>query len=128
MRRRTFIAGVIGLCTLLPLAARTQDAKDDPPPLDDSDALRDWWERQPEERRDKLRKRFERYKSMPPEKQDRLRRRMERWRQLPPERRGEIRDRWQRFRKLPPERQHRIRKNMKRWRNLGVAHSCLQRG
>lgn len=122
MNRRSFLAGIVGVCAslLLPLPVHADGvrAEDERPPFDDKDALREWWGRQSPERREQLRERYERYNEMPAEKQRKLRERMGRWQQLSPEHRGAVRERWQKFRKLPPERQQRIRKNMDRWRDL----------
>ncbi len=121
MNRRAFLASCAGLTLggllvlVLPQRAR---ADDDRPPLDDPEALRAWWERQTPERREQLRRRYQRYQDMPRGERERLDKRMERWKQLSPERRSQIRRRWERFRSLPPERQQRIRENMRRWEQL----------
>jgi len=121
VNRRAFLTGCAGLtlggllALVLPQRARADDER---PPLGDPEALREWWERQTPERREQLRRRFQRFQNLPRGQRDQLGERMERWKQLSPERRRRIRQRWERFRSLPSERQQRIRKNMRRWQQL----------
>jgi hypothetical protein len=74
---------------------------------------RERWNKLSEDEKQKLRKKWQAFKSLPPERQEKIRENYRKFRSLSPERQERVKTRIRKFKSLPPERRQEVRQ---KWR------------
>lgn len=74
---------------------------------------RERWNKMSDEEKQKLREKWQAFKSLPPERQKKIRENYRKFKSLPPERRERVKARIRKFKSLPPERRQEIRQKWK---------------
>ena len=84
---------------------------------ENADNLRKW-QGLPEEQKEELRKRYQRFKSTDPIQKRKILEKFQHYKNLSPEQKKHVRENWEKFKSEPLEQREKLRKKYKRWQSL----------